>query len=101
MNTKEAIAYLKIIAEEVLLENEKGCEEIIELLQQQEKQIVDLENEVETLHGELREVYAEDIELKKYKGMWEEFSHKHEGECWNVSDSMAETKDKYFPEEEK
>ena len=79
--------------------------ELLELLQQQDKQIVDLENEVETLHGELREVYAEKKELEKFKNMWGELErcttsndllHMNGEDFRNTKEII---KDKYFPKE--
>jgi len=72
-----------------------------------DNQVVDCENEVETLHGELREVYAENTELKKYKNMWGELErcttsddllHMNGEDFRNTREII---KDKYFPEEKK
>ena len=46
------------------------------------------------------EVINEIEELIKYKKMWWAFYDKHDDECWNVPDSMSETREKFFPEEE-
>ena len=78
-----------------------------EKIQEKEKQVVDLENEIETLHGELREVYAEKKELKKYKNMWgklercttsDDLLHMNGEDFRNTREII---KDKYFPKEGK
>ena len=78
-----------------------------EKVKEKDRQFVELENEVETLHSELREVYAENTELNKYKNMWGELErcttsddllHMNGEDFRNTREII---KDKYFPEEKK
>ena len=74
-----------------------------EKVKEKDRQFVELENEVETLHSELREVYAEKKELEKYKNMWGELErcttsddllHMNGEDFRNTREII---KDKYFP----
>jgi len=78
-----------------------------EKVKEKDRQFVELENEVETLHSELREVYAEKKELEKYKNMWGELErcttsddllHMNGEDFRNTREII---KDKYFPKGEK
>lgn len=74
-----------------------------EKIKEQEKQIVDLENEVETLHSELREVYADCGKLKKlwkgFEDVYGKFMIPVEGKRTLIGKLMVdlEIDNNYFP----